>query len=103
MLSSSKTREAFDLSREPDRVRSATAALCRGRACWQPGCWRKLVCRSSPVHAEIFGSMGHSYDMHENNFGMLKDANLPDPRPGISGIGAGPGGPWTAPIRCWWW
>src|SRR5262249_32603875 len=23
------------------------------------------------------GSMGHSYDMHENNFGMLRDANLP--------------------------
>jgi uncharacterized protein (DUF1501 family) len=29
------------------------------------------------VHAEIFGSMGHSYDMHENNFGMLRDHNLP--------------------------
>src|SRR5262249_5244446 len=29
------------------------------------------------VHAEIFGSMGHSYDMHENNFGMLKGHNLP--------------------------
>jgi uncharacterized protein (DUF1501 family) len=29
------------------------------------------------VHAEIFGINGHSYDMHENNFGMLKDSNLP--------------------------
>ena len=29
------------------------------------------------VHAEIFGKMGHSYDMHENNFGMLKNENLP--------------------------
>src|SRR5205823_14364208 len=29
------------------------------------------------VHAEIFGNYGHSYDMHENNFGMLKNANLP--------------------------
>ena len=29
------------------------------------------------VHAEIFGANGHSYDMHENNFGMLKDENLP--------------------------
>ena len=29
------------------------------------------------VHAEIFGKYGHSYDMHENNFGMLKNVNLP--------------------------
>jgi uncharacterized protein (DUF1501 family) len=41
---------------------------------------RRLVERGVPfisVHAEIFGDNGHSYDMHENNFGMLKDSNLP--------------------------
>jgi len=41
---------------------------------------RRLVEAGVPfvsVHAEIFGSMGHSYDMHENNFGMLKGSNLP--------------------------
>lgn len=29
------------------------------------------------VHQEIFGHYGHSYDMHSNNFGMLKGTNLP--------------------------
>jgi len=29
------------------------------------------------VHQEIFRHYGHSYDMHENNFGMLKQHNLP--------------------------
>ena len=29
------------------------------------------------VHQEIFDHYGHSYDMHENNFPMLKDCNLP--------------------------
>jgi uncharacterized protein (DUF1501 family) len=41
---------------------------------------RRLVQAGVPfisVHAEIFGKYGHSYDMHENNFGMLKNVNLP--------------------------
>ena len=41
---------------------------------------RRLVEAGVPfvsVHAEIFGKYGHSYDMHENNFGMLKNYNLP--------------------------
>ena len=29
------------------------------------------------VHAGDLRHYGHSYDMHENNFGMLKDYNLP--------------------------
>jgi hypothetical protein len=29
------------------------------------------------VHQEIFRHYGHAYDMHENNFGMLKNFNLP--------------------------
>ena len=41
---------------------------------------RRLVEAGVPfisVHQEIFGANGHSYDMHENNFGMLRDFNLP--------------------------
>ncbi|HMC64556.1 MAG TPA: DUF1501 domain-containing protein, partial [Gemmataceae bacterium] len=41
---------------------------------------RRLVEAGVPfvsVHQEIFRHYGHSYDMHENNFGMLKDVNLP--------------------------
>jgi arylsulfatase A-like enzyme len=29
------------------------------------------------VHQEIFRHYGHAYDMHENNFSMLKNHNLP--------------------------
>jgi hypothetical protein len=77
LLSSSKTREAFDLTREPDRVRQRYGPTISG-SCLLAA--RRLVERGVPfvsVHTEIFGAMGHSYDMHENNFGMLKDANLP--------------------------
>src|SRR5262249_19708250 len=77
MLSSSRTREAFDLSREPDRVRDRYGRNLSGSGLLAA---RRLGGAGVPfisVHAEIFGSMGHSYDMHENNFGMLKDSNLP--------------------------
>ncbi|MBY0524240.1 MAG: DUF1501 domain-containing protein [Gemmataceae bacterium] len=77
LLSSSKTRDAFDLSREPDRVRDRYGRNVSGASLLTA---RRLVEAGVPfvsVHAEIFGSMGLSYDMHENNFGMLKDVNLP--------------------------
>jgi hypothetical protein len=77
MLTSSRTREAFDLGREPDRVRARYGRTVTGSSLL---CARRLVEASVPfvsVHAEIFGNTGHSYDMHENNFGMLKDHNLP--------------------------
>jgi hypothetical protein len=77
LLSSSKTREAFDLAQEPDRVRDRYGRNLSGSSLLAA---RRLVQAGVPfvsVHAAIFGSMGHSYDMHENNFGMLRDANLP--------------------------
>jgi hypothetical protein len=77
LLSSSRVREAFDLSREPDGVRDRYGRNLSGSSLLAA---RRLVEGGVPfisVHAEIFGAMGHSYDMHENNFGMLKDHNLP--------------------------
>jgi hypothetical protein len=77
LLSSSKTREAFDLSREPDSARDRYGRNLSGQSLLVA---RRLVEAGVPfvsVHAEIFGDTGHSYDMHENNFGMLKDHNLP--------------------------
>ncbi|MEZ6146018.1 MAG: DUF1501 domain-containing protein [Planctomycetaceae bacterium] len=77
MLSSSKTRNAFDLSEEPDEVRERYGRHLIGSSMLVA---RRLRERGVPfisVHAEIFGRMGHSYDMHENNFGMLKNENLP--------------------------
>ncbi len=41
---------------------------------------RRLVESGVPfvsVHQEIFDHYGHAYDMHSNNFGMLKNLNLP--------------------------
>jgi hypothetical protein len=77
LLCSSKTRDAFDLSREPAEIRERYGRSLSGSSLLVA---RRLVEAGVPfisVHAEIFGNMGHSYDMHENNFGMLKNANLP--------------------------
>lgn len=77
MLISSKTRDAFDLSREPDSLRDRYGRNMSGSSLLIA---RRLVEAGVPfisVHAEIFGRYGHSYDMHENNFSMLKDSNLP--------------------------
>lgn len=77
LLTSSQTRDAFDLSREPDSLRD-----CYGRNLFGASMLvaRRLVEAGVPfisVHQEIFQHYGHAYDMHENNFGMLKKVNLP--------------------------
>ncbi len=77
MLSSSKIRDAFDLDKEPDGLRDRYGRHLMGSSLLVA---RRLVEAGVPfisIHAEIFGKMGHSYDMHENNFGMLKNENLP--------------------------
>jgi hypothetical protein len=77
ILGSVKTRQAFDLSQEPESLRNRY-----GRNLYASSLLiaRRLVEAGVPfvsVHQEIFGDNGHSYDMHENNFGMLRDVNLP--------------------------
>ncbi|MDA0835645.1 MAG: DUF1501 domain-containing protein [Planctomycetota bacterium] len=77
MLTTSKTRDAFDLSQEPDEVRDRYGRNLYGSSMLVA---RRLVEIGVPfisVHQEIFKHYGHSYDMHENNFGMLKNHNLP--------------------------
>jgi len=77
LLCTSKTRDAFDLSRETPATRDRYGRHLSGSSLLVA---RRLVEVGVPfisVHAEIFGNYGHSYDMHENNFGMLKNANLP--------------------------
>ena len=77
ILTSSRTREAFDLSREPTKTRDAYGRSLTGSSLILA---RRLVEAGVPfvsVHQEIFAHYGHSYDMHENNFGMLKSFNLP--------------------------
>ncbi len=77
LLSTSKTRDAFDLSKEADETRDRYGRNLSGSSLLVA---RRLVeagVTFISVHAEIFGANGHSYDMHENNFGMLRDENLP--------------------------
>ncbi len=77
MVTSGRSRAAFDLSREPAKVREAYGKTLTG-SCLLTA--RRLVEAGVPfvsVHQEIFEHYGHSYDMHENNFSMLKDSNLP--------------------------
>ncbi len=77
LLTSSKTRDAFDLSAEPDKLRDAYGRNLFGSSLLQA---RRLVEVGVPfisVHAENFYEHGFTYDMHENNFGMLKNENLP--------------------------
>jgi len=77
ILLSQQTRNAFDLSQEPDELRDRYGRHLSGSSLLVA---RRLVEAGVPfisVHAEIFGRYGHSYDMHENNFGMLKNCNLP--------------------------
>jgi hypothetical protein len=77
LLTSSNTRVAFDLSRESASLRDRYGRNLSGSSLLVA---RRLVEAGVPfvsVHAEIFGKYGHSYDMHENNFGMLKNCNLP--------------------------
>lgn len=77
LLTSSKTRDAFDLSKEPDHVRDRYGRNLYGASLLVA---RRLVEVGVPfvsVHQEIFKHYGHAYDMHTNNFGMLKNINLP--------------------------
>lgn len=77
MVSSSRARHAFDLSREPDALRDRYGRNLFGSSMLIA---RRLVEAGVPfisVHAENFIPHGFTYDMHENNFGMLKNYNLP--------------------------
>jgi hypothetical protein len=77
MMTSGRMRAAFDLSGEPARIREAYGRTLTG-SCLLTA--RRLVeagVAFISVHQEIFNHYGHSYDMHENNFGMLKESNLP--------------------------
>ncbi len=77
ILSSSKTREAFDLSQEPHAARERYGRNLFGASMLVA---RRLVERGVTfvsVHQDIYRHYGHAYDMHANNFGMLKDFNLP--------------------------
>ena len=77
LLTSGRTRDAFDLNLEPTAIREAYGRNLVGASLLIA---RRLVESGVPfvsVHQEIFDHYGHAYDMHSNNFGMLKNLNLP--------------------------
>lgn len=78
MLCTSKTRDAFDVSQEPDQLRDLYGRNLFGASMLVA---RRMVEAGVPfisVHAENFLPNGSfTYDMHENNFAMLKEHNLP--------------------------
>lgn len=78
LLCSSNTRDAFDVSKETDELRDQYGRNLFGSSMLIA---RRLVERGVPfisVHAENFLPDGSfTYDMHENNFNMLKHYNLP--------------------------
>ena len=78
LLSAGKVRSAFELSREPADLRLRYGSSLFGNCMLVA---RRLVEAGVPfisVHAENFLPNGSfTYDMHENNFAMLKEHNLP--------------------------
>jgi len=77
LLTSGRTRDAFNLSQESANTRDRYGRNLVGSSLLTA---RRLVEAGVPfvsVHQEIFAHYGHAYDMHANNFGMLKDFNLP--------------------------
>jgi len=78
MLGECLVRQAFDLSRESDATRDRYGRNLFGSSMLIA---RRLVEHGVPfvsVHAENFLPNGcFTYDMHSNNFGMLKGYNLP--------------------------
>ena len=77
LLTSGRTRDAFNLSQESANTRDRYGRNLVGSSLLTA---RRLVEAGVPfvsVHQEIFAQYGHAYDMHANNFGMLKNFNLP--------------------------
>ena len=78
LLCGSKVREAFDVSQESEELRQTYGRTLFGNSMLVA---RRLVEAGVPfisVHAENFLPNGSfTYDMHENNFAMLKEHNLP--------------------------
>jgi hypothetical protein len=77
ILTSGRTRDAFNLELESEETRDSYGRNLVGSSLLIA---RRLAEAQVPfisVHQEIFGHYGHAYDMHVNNFGMLRDLNLP--------------------------
>src|SRR6266516_130877 len=85
-LQSKRLRGAFDLSREPDRVRDRYGRHTLGQSMLLA---RRLVesgVRFVNVNDKVTNGQTANWDSHENNFGRLKNDLLPPADQAFSGL-----------------
>jgi hypothetical protein len=82
LLASTATRDAFDLSREPRRVRDAYGPGAFGHNCLLA---RRLVEAGVPL-VTLYSFANRDWDTHGGNFRELKDKLLPPTDRGVSAL-----------------
>src|SRR5262249_57827196 len=82
LLSSPATRDAFDLSKEPAKVRQAYGAIPFARNCLLA---RRLVEAGVPL-VTLYSFGNRDWDTHGNNFTDLKNTLLPPTDRGVSAL-----------------
>lgn len=82
LLSSPSTRDAFDLGREPARLREHYGASPFGRNCLLA---RRLVEAGVPM-VTVYSFGNRDWDTHGNNFRELRDTLLPPTDRGLSAL-----------------
>jgi hypothetical protein len=82
LLSSSASREAFNLSKEPERVRDAYGTGPFGRNCLLA---RRLVEAGVPM-VTVYSFGNRDWDTHGHNFRDLKNTLLPPTDRGLSAL-----------------
>ncbi len=82
LLASSASRDAFDVAREPDRVRDRYGPGPLGRSCLLA---RRLVEAGVPL-TTVYSFGNRDWDTHGNNFPTLKNTLLPPEDQGVSAL-----------------
>lgn len=80
LLASPATRDAFDLSREPSKVRDCYGTMPFARNCLLA---RRLVEAGVPL-VTLYSFGNRDWDTHDNNFKQLKETLLPPTDHGVS-------------------
>ncbi len=82
LLSSPASRDAFDLAREPQKIRELYGPAPFARSCLLA---RRLVEAGVPL-VTVYSFGNRDWDTHGNNFNLLKDTLLPPTDRGLSAL-----------------
>jgi hypothetical protein len=82
LLSSAASRNAFDLAKEPEKVRGGYGPTPFGQNCLRA---RRLVEAGVPM-VTVYSFGNRDWDTHGNNFQLLKDTLLPPTDQGVSAL-----------------